>query len=280
MDEVSLADKFRFDTQGYILLKGVLSSSQCRLFIETTDHLADQQYEDAWLSSPLVEGKGSPTLEVTNDGTRTRLNGLIRLDSVFDQLIDLAAVLRYLQAFMEYPQLINTWSIRKTRGEGWGGWHRGIPQTGYSYHNGKINSRMINVITFLTDTSEEDGCLAVIPGSHKANLDLNISTDYPGDKAPGHVLVPGEAGDVLVFSEALLHNGSPKATSTPRTNLYFNYIEASYNPAMRELIQGGIGNFHHYWLPPEIRRRFTPAQKELTQWMDWMKWEHVEALSV
>lgn len=276
MCEVSLADKFQFDTQGYVMLRSALSRGECNEFLAATDRLALATYDDAWLDHPLVNGEGDGTLQRLNDATHIRLNGLIRLDPVFDQLIDHPRILPYLRAFMDHPQLINTWSIHKTIGEGWGGWHRGVPQTSYSYHNGKINSRMINTIVFLNDTGSEDGCLAVLPGSHKANIDLDVRHEFAADKAPGYQLVPGSAGDVLIFSEALLHTGSPKLTAVPRTNLYFNYIEATYNPALRELLGSRMGNFHHYWLPPEVRQRFNETQQELTQWMEWMKWEHIE----
>ena len=276
MSEVNPAEAFLFDTQGFILVEGVLSRPECAQFIEVTDRLAERQYDDAWLRHPLVAGQGSPTLEVTNGGVRTRLNGLLRLDPIFHQLIAQPTVVKYLRAFMKHPQLINTWSIRKTRGEGWGGWHRGVPQTSYTYHNGVINSRMVNVITFLADTSVDDGCLAVLPGSHKANIDLEVEKDYPGDKAPGHLLVPAHAGDVMIFSEALVHNGSPKVSTTARTNLYYNYVEATDTSAMMAVVGGHVGDFHHYWVPPSIRDQFDAAQTELTEWMQWLKWEHID----
>src|SRR5690606_13434248 len=145
-------EKFQFDTQGFLLLRGVLSPEECAALLEATDRLASVEFDDAWLRHPQIAGLGDGTLQRMNGGTYIRLNGLIRLDPVFDQLIGHPAILPYLREFMDQPQLINTWSIHKTVGEGWGGWHRGVPQHAYSYHNGKINSRMINTIIFLNDT--------------------------------------------------------------------------------------------------------------------------------
>ena len=62
--------------------------------------------------------------------------------------------------------------------------------------------------------------------------------EYRGRDLPGAVRVTGKAGDMVMFSETLLHTGATKSSSRQRTNLYFNYIDATYNPAMRELLAG------------------------------------------
>ena len=61
---------------------------------------------------------------------------------------------------------------------------------------------------------------------------------------------------MVMFSETLLHTGATKSSSRQRTNLYFNYIDATYNPAMRELLAGNQGNVNHYVFPPAVRARF------------------------
>ena len=58
-----------------------------------------------------------------------------------------------------------------------GGWHRGVSTTDYSYRNGDIRSRMLNVVFLLTDNGPEDGCIVALPGSHKSNFDLRF-TNY------------------------------------------------------------------------------------------------------
>ena len=126
---------------------------------------------------------------------------------------------------------------------------------------------MFNMVYFLTDNGPEDGCVVALPGSHKSNFELAWN-DYPGLEMPGALPVVGRAGDLLFFSEAVIHDGLPKTTPGRRSNLYFNYAHAHYNVMARE-----PRNRHHFYLPPQVRRRFTETQLELTRWMEYARWD-------
>ena len=227
--------------------------------------LEKNDYEDRWLESTGV--KGRPTKEVHREH-QIRLNGLPRLDPIFDQLIGHEAVLPYLRAFVEGAQLINTWSISKSRGADFNGWHRGVPPTDHTYRNGQIRTRMFNTVYFLTDNGPEDGCVVAIPGSHKSNVDLDLKS-RPAYQMPGATPIVGKAGDVLLFSEATLHDGLPKCTDGIRTNLYYNYVHAHYNTMLREPT-----NCHHFYFPHEIRARLDDTRRELTRWMEFVRWDY------
>jgi hypothetical protein len=267
MSAVSAEDRFLFDLQGFLVLRGALSQEECTAYLEALQRLEDQRYEDRWLETLGPGPPGRPTRE-TSLPNQLRLNGLPRLDPIFDGLIDPPRVLPYLREFVGLPQLINTWSISKVRGAEPGGWHRGVPTTDYSFRNGEIRSRMLNVVYFLTDNGPEDGCVVALPGSHKSSFDLKWG-DYDGLEMPGAVPVTGNAGDVLMFSEAVLHNGLPKTTEGLRTNLYYNYVHAHYNVMTRE-----PRNCHHFYFPPAIRERFPPTRRELTAWMELARWDY------
>jgi len=265
MNEVCIEDRFLFDLQGFLLLRGVLSQAECAAYLEKLYELEEREYADQWQQAVALSGRRT---KETNVSYQTRLNGLPRLDPLFDRLIDHTRVLPYLKEFVGEPQLINTWSISKENGCDQGGWHRGVPTDDYAYNNGRIRSRMFNVVFLLTDNGPQDGCIAALPGAHKSNFDLQWR-QYRGLDMPGAVAVTGQAGDVFMFSETVVHNGLPKSTDGVRTNLYYNYVHAHYNVMARE-----PQNCHHFYFPPELRRRFTPSQRELTQWMDYAHWEY------
>lgn len=266
MTDVPVADTFQFDAQGFIVLPGVLSRQQCTAYLTELDRLFDQTYEDAWLQQEGV--RGQTTVQLT-EGQR-RLNGLPLWTKVFDEVISVAPVVDRLRAWMQHPQLVNTWAIEKNPGTPWGGWHRGLKPDDYSVRQGKVRTRMLNCVYLLTDNGAEDGCLAVVPGAHKSEIDLDLA-DYRQRDLPAATRITGKAGDVVMFSETLLHTGTPKTTQGRRTNLYFNYIDATYNPAMRELLAGNQGNINHYVFPPQVRARFDDTQRELTDWMAWQR---------
>ena len=266
MADVPIADTFQFDAQGFFILRGAFDAERCRGYVEELDHLFDQEYDDAWLKAEGV--KGQTTVQLT--AGQRRINGLPLWTDVFDEVISFAPVVDRLRAWMQAPQLVNTWAIDKTVGTPWGGWHRGLNPDDYSVRNGKVRSRMLNCVFMLTDNDEDDGCLAIVPGAHKSQIYLPMA-DYRGKALPGMVPVLGKAGDIVMLTEALLHTGAPKTSERRRTNLYFNYIDATYNPAMRELLADHAGNINHYVFPPQVRSRFDETQRELTAWMEWQR---------
>lgn len=266
-DTVSNEDRFHFDLSGFLLLRNVLSPAQCQEFLEVLQVLEKQNYDDKWMESL---GPGSPPRPTRETGRphQVRLNGLPRLHPIFDSLIDHSRILPYLYEFVGEPQLINTWSISKSMYSQPGGWHRGVQPTDYTVRHGEIRSRMLNVVYFLTDNGPEDGCIVAVPGSHKCNFDLEWHK-YSGLDLPGAIPVIGKAGDVFLFSEAVIHDGLPKTTQGVRTNLYYNYVHAHYNVMTRE-----PRNSHHFFFPPQIRARLTSQQQELTAWMNLASWDY------
>ena len=74
------------------------------------------EHDDSWAEGlPVVQHRPLFTKDLFLEH-QIRLNGLPRLDPVFDRLIAHPGYLPYLEAFMDQPQLVNTWSISKYPG--------------------------------------------------------------------------------------------------------------------------------------------------------------------
>ena len=145
-------------------------------------------YPDAWIEemgldrSKVALTKQSSSKDVQGQDHQIRLNGLPKIDptGVFDPLIAHARTLPFLRAFVGggYTaglQLVNIWSISKSKGAAGGGYHSGLGPSGYSITvdatgKGRPTSQMLNVVWMLTDNGPHDGCMTVIPGSHKSSL--------------------------------------------------------------------------------------------------------------
>lgn len=264
MHIVTDEEKYLFDIQGFLVLRGAID----RDLVEALDRAVVENeaidHDESWADGlPVVHGQHF--IKDTDVGHQIRLNGLPRLDPIFDRLIAHPAILPYLKEFMGEPQLVNTWSISKYEGRGATVWHNGLPTYEYTVRDGVIRSPMINVVIMLTPNHPGDGCFAVIPGSHKKNLDLDYQRwGTAGLDTPGAIEVTGEPGDVMIFSEALTHTGATKTTSRRRTTLQYNHLHLN-----RACIMWDHHNARHFWMPPSIRARFTPEQRELTRWMDY-----------
>ncbi len=258
---VTLEDKFLFDMQGFIILRGAIAQDDVALLLSEVQRLEKLDHDDSRWRKALSNGRIGQLTKQVNPGW-LRLNGLLRMSGIFDRLIDYPTVFPYLQEFMGDPQVGNTWSITKTMGNDTGEWHRGIGPDLYSVRNNLIRTRMLNTVYFLTENGPDDGCMLAIPGGHKSNFDLPFGR-YKGLDMPGSIRITGQPGDVLIFSEALLHNGLGNTSGRTRTNVYYNYVNKDYNV----MTYSPEHNFH-FAMPPSVRARFTEQQKRASGWME------------
>lgn len=252
-------EKFIFDLQGFLLIKNVIEVESIQRILDKTRYLEQQNYQDRWRENSEFGDACQPTKQ--ESPASVRLNGLLRLDSLYDHLFSHPRLQPYLNAFMECPQLINTWSISKMKNCPAGGWHRGIQPCDYYIKDDQPRTRMFNFVFLLTDNGPEDGCVVAVPASHKAHYKLKWK-EYEGLALPGSVPVTGKAGDVFMFSEATMHTGLPKTTEGVRTNLYMNFVERNFNGMMYSPEHN-----YHYCMPQSIRDRFDDTQLALTEWM-------------
>ena len=125
----------------------------------------------------------------------------------------------------------------------WWGWGHPISRTD--------RVAQIALFLYLTDTRRENGCLRVIPGSHRRPHPLHDLGDAhnpalavvedPDDPAyashPDEVDVPVEAGDVAIADARLIHGAHPNRSGLERTN-----ITLWWHPRYADL-------------PPEVRAR-------------------------
>jgi ectoine hydroxylase-related dioxygenase (phytanoyl-CoA dioxygenase family) len=91
----------------------------------------------------------------------------------------------------------------------------------YAFTNGGIDCMMVRMVYFLHDVSFGHGTFAVIPGTHKSNLNSPYGTD--GDDEPGLVGVEVKAGDAILFTENLRHGGLTNHSDQTRRTLHVGY---------------------------------------------------------
>ena len=104
-------------------------------------------------------------------------------------------------------------------------------------------AQVATAILFLDDSTIENGCLEVVPGSHKSGEAARKSIDGFGanemdEKAlAGAKLVPLEvpAGSVVYFGSLLVHASAPNRTGHDRRALLY-----SYQPAGRRTLRDAV----------------------------------------
>lgn len=81
---------------------------------------------------------------------------------------------------------------------------------------------IFNVDYYLDDSSEENGCLYVAPGSHKLNLPGG-EIQAQGFDFPGLMPVLAKAGDVLLHNIRLVHGSHRSQGGALRRTLYYEF---------------------------------------------------------
>ena len=98
----------------------------------------------------------------------------------------------------------------------------------HTYHDGLIYCMMVKALVYMDNiTVSEDGPLAVVEGSHKANYEYVYSSSEmkagAGLQDPNTSLVYCNAGDLVLLNEALTHGSLAKSSPGDRTLLAFSF---------------------------------------------------------
>jgi ectoine hydroxylase-related dioxygenase (phytanoyl-CoA dioxygenase family) len=111
----------------------------------------------------------------------------------------------------------------------------GLPKSMHQdeyYFQHKYNTT-VGVLTYAIDTDERNGALQVVPGSHKLGPVTHEDDTFAGfrlddswfDRA---VLVPGEAGDAILFNGLTIHGSLPNRSTRPRP-VFIQRYRAAYD---------------------------------------------------
>ncbi len=110
----------------------------------------------------------------------------------------------------------------------------------------QVASRVATAMIFLDDATIENGCLEVVPGSHREGLQQRLAVEGFGafemDPAKFNLsrLTPLEvpAGSAVFFGPFLVHRSLPNRSGEDRRALLFSYQPAGY-PHLRDLVNYG-----------------------------------------
>ncbi|MBM3280127.1 MAG: phytanoyl-CoA dioxygenase family protein [Candidatus Handelsmanbacteria bacterium] len=273
VDRVDAAEKdeylidYLFDLNGYLILKNAFDLQDLREM--------NQWVKDHW---DYVEGKrrGKDQAEgAWNGGVETHtysgpdgcnFQNIIEGGAVFRRLINYPAWIGHCRRWIN-P--INGVSIHENllnvRGSGgYIGIHGGgaIPLCYLTFrneHTGEWMVGQINVIGALGDVGPGDGPTSLIPGSHKSAMKHPKLTEqyYRSDDAAGNQMgmeeLYLEAGDVLMFTDAITHGSAARTNpGYRRTTLY------RYSPRF-------LRSRFHYVPSRELWAELTEEQRSIIQ---------------
>ena len=206
-------EKFTFDLEGYLVVKNVLSKKE----VDELNAIADREFGDPYDESGVK-----------------RTSRVSQWDPVYQNLFDHPNILPY-QVELLGPKFRadHDYCIFMKKGAKRGNLHGGDIEyaTGragdhwYKYRNGVMRNGLTVFTYNLAPAKKGDGGFACVPGSHKSNFPLDLPKDVRTfDRIPHYVAQPEvEVGDVIIFTEALIHGTMPWQAEHERRALLYKF---------------------------------------------------------
>ncbi len=208
-----------YHAQGYVVARSLFSAEEAGLLLQTSLNdsvISEKSYE-------LLDASGfktrlalwyTPGDDVYGTMSRTR-----RMVSAVEQLLGGRVAHYHSKVMQKAPRTGGAWE-----------WHQDY---GYWYKNGFLFPDMLSVMIALTPSTVENGCLQVLPGSHKMGRveHLNTGEQVGADLAKVeayaklHEVVYCELqpGDALFFHCNLLHSSGQNTSENPRWSIISAY---------------------------------------------------------
>ncbi len=266
-EPVTPREAYFFDLNGFLVLKNALTKS----------HVAEMNAiltEIASLDPPLGAGEWYGGVHTHSYGGAEGINlqQIYEAGEPFERLIDYPGWYAKVKHFVggegtfdghHGPLFIDeNFANLREKGEAIGlhsGGYDGVIRCQYRYQNGRFHCGQINLLMALTDIGPGDGATMVVPASHKSNFvhpDVAAHSMKAGevrsvDGVEGAIEVHLEAGDALLFVDAISHGSAKRVNPGERRIVVYRY-----GPSW--------GNFRHpYAASEELLARLTPRQRKI-----------------
>jgi hypothetical protein len=250
-------EKFFFDLEGYLILKNVLSADEVAHCNEAIDHHSASFFE----TDRTLEGES----KVLGGGAKQKwMEGMLAWQrpwcEPFRDLMVHPRVGPYLAEVLEGTYRLDHGPllIAMNKGEGGHYMHGGaverqdFSQT-FMYQFGKMHCGLTVVEFVLADEGPGDGGLAIVPCSHKSNFPLPQSLSFYEEHQEYVQEINVEAGDVVIFTEAMTHGTLVWQGEHQRRALIYKY-----SPRFQYLAEG-----YHQTIYPDFIQDMTEEQRAL-----------------
>jgi hypothetical protein len=195
-----------FYERGFLIIPGALSAEQLlrlnRAVQEDRERHADRwvTFDESLIETPDVLSR-TAEFDFTVENSQTL--GILR--SLIGELI----------TFEEFEILIRNPTVKT---QDLKAWHRDATRD----YSRRMEIEYVSLVYYLTDVTENDHCLSIIPGSHYGLVDLKPAEVTPGTEFD----VTGPAGTAVIFHGRCIHAGKLKPRSRQRRTLHLYYARA------------------------------------------------------
>jgi ectoine hydroxylase-related dioxygenase (phytanoyl-CoA dioxygenase family) len=227
---LSNEQKAQFERDGYLVIRSLLTAAELEAVRERADQIASGEAEhvpERWVQPEPAVARGEVSAATRALAVR-KLWSLVAFDDVMRAHAShprILAVIRDLlgpdiklygdQLFMKPPHI----GSRKEYHQDSNSWKAIEPYD------------LVSCWAALDDATEENGCLRVLPGSHKWGLlgkekERTLERRALEEGIPEEVAVPLRAGDCSFHHSLLLHCSAPNTSGLRRRGYATHYMSA------------------------------------------------------
>lgn len=217
---------------GYVHARGVFDEREVAEMREAIDRIlaavagGEHDENHVWRSEEEREAlvlKGFHDLQY-HHAAFTRAVAHPRLVAVLTELVGPNVQLHHAKMLVKPPERGASFSM-----------HQDYPYFPHERHT------VVAASVHLDDADEENGCLRVVPGTHRLGpLEAHGPSHtvdaeaYPLERGTP---VPAAAGDVVLFNYLTVHGSGPNRSSRTRRNVLFQYRDPADPPVLRNGVE-------------------------------------------
>ena len=235
---LSQTQKDQFWRDGYLIVENAVSPAQLAALNAQLDSWIEESRSHSANFGKTVDNKARFDLEPNHTAARPRLRRVSNPIEVSEayrdalvngRFVDMVADLIGPDVKFHHCKL----NVKLPHSEQKVGWHQDHP---YDPHT---NDDVVVALLMLNDVTEENGCLMVVPGSHRGEkLTLYRDERYVGEIGPERhaeierkaVPVTAKAGSVCLQHTWMIHGSGGNRTDQPRNLLICDYTAADAFP--------------------------------------------------
>jgi phytanoyl-CoA hydroxylase len=236
---INQADVEFYKTNGYLLVRGVFSQNEVEQMRTAIDGILNRAAQSKFDSNATWQGDYLPPDQLKKlvlkgfhdvhyqDASFTRAAIHPNMASVLSQLIGPNVQLHHSKMLVKPPENGAAFPL-----------HQDAPYFPHANHS------MLAASVHLDDSDMENGCLCVIPGTHKNDIMPHVGRyyldhkEYPLSTATP---CPAKAGDVLFFNYLTVHGSDVNRSTRNRRNVLYQYRDPMDIPTADVHVNWGQG---------------------------------------
>lgn len=222
IDDVFTLEEIQFwNDNGYVVLKNAISKDECESTRIAIWEFLGKSLDDegSWYtqhpaqSGMMVQFSDHPTLNANRDSARIK--------KAYEQLYQSSAIYKTIDKVSFNPPITSNYSFKGSNLH----WDVSL--------NLPIPYRLQGLI-YLSDCMENEGCFHCVPGFHNEienwmkNLPAHVNPREYALQTLHPIPILGEAGDMVIWNQALPHCATANMGKTPRMVQYLTYFPTDY----------------------------------------------------